>query len=448
MAEQVKETHQRPGPDDKQKAAILCLDNAVVSAGAGSGKTFVLTERFFRLVESGKAEVDEILTLTFTKKAASEMFERIYLRLLRSREGSELLREQVRKFDQAQISTLDSFCAQIARAGAGLFGMSPDFSIDDSGAADCAEQTALKYLLRRSNNPVLQEYIVNYSFERVWKHFFAVYGYKYISVALKTDYGEMEKKQKLYLETQFQHHANKMLSAGRYILSLDENAGKAVLTNQKALSCFPELSDAVAAKNFKTVLALCDSIALSKAGVSQSKKQELADLGNYIDEFREQQKNVNIIADTLTSWDINREVFNLLQEYEQELRDEKRRLGLCSYYDVLSLATETLKKDKALREYFKSVFRYIMIDEFQDNNGMQKQLLYLLAEKKGLFNEKPSAEDLEEGKLFFVGDDKQSIYRFRGADVSVFKALRNELAGNAGSHIEMEKKLPEQSGID
>ena len=145
-----------PKPDAKQAAAIGCTHNAVVSAGAGSGKTFVLTERFFNLVESGKAEVDQILTLTFTKKAASEMFERIYKRLLRSQDASEYIREQVRKFDSAQISTLDSFCAQIARAGAGLFGITPDFSIDDPGAADCAEQTALHFLLqhRGSTHPI------------------------------------------------------------------------------------------------------------------------------------------------------------------------------------------------------------------------------------------------------------------------------------------------------
>ena len=76
-----------------------------------------------------------------------------------------------------------------------------------------------------------------------------------------------------------------------------------------------------------------------------------------------------------------------------------------------------------------------MIDEFQDNNDMQKRLLYLLAERVELFEEDPGPEDLGKGKLFFVGDEKQSIYRFRGADVRVFKKLREEMQGSGGRHI-------------
>ncbi len=64
--------------NNEQKDAIFCDENCVVTAGAGSGKTSVLTYRFFRLVATGKAEVDEILTLTFTKAAAAQMYERIY----------------------------------------------------------------------------------------------------------------------------------------------------------------------------------------------------------------------------------------------------------------------------------------------------------------------------------------------------------------------------------
>ncbi len=433
--------------DEKQTDAITCSENAVVSAGAGSGKTYVLTERFFKLVESGKAEVEQILTLTFTKKAASEMFERIYRRLLRSQDGSEHLREQVRKFDQAQISTLDSFCAQIARTGAGLFGITPDFSIDNPGTLDCAQETALRFLLQNSDDPVLRRYFVNYSFEGVWKNFFAAYGYKHVSIARETDFAAMEAKQREYLEARFRYHGGKMLSAGRDILSVDINSGKSVRTNQEALTCIDELEAAIERGDFEETLKLTDSAALSKKGISRNSREELVRLGNYIDTFKEHQRPLSSIAGTLAHWDINTAVFHLLGRYERELREEKRKLGICGFYDVLTLAIETLRRNRTVRDYFKSVFRYIMIDEFQDNNGMQKQLLYLLGEKQGLFHDEPRAEDLEEGKLFFVGDDKQSIYRFRGADVSVFKDLCRELAGEKGTHIAMEKNYRSNPGL-
>ena len=99
--------------DPEQLAAVNTDRNSVVSAGAGSGKTTVLSYRFLRLIIDGKASVDEILTLTFTRKAAAEMHERIH-RLLAANSKNTLIMKQLRQFEKANISTLDSFCARIA----------------------------------------------------------------------------------------------------------------------------------------------------------------------------------------------------------------------------------------------------------------------------------------------------------------------------------------------
>jgi RecB family exonuclease len=100
---------------DPTSGGYFRSENIVVSAGAGSGKTRVRAYRVCNLVLSGKAEVDGSLTLTFTRKAASEMYERIYTLLRREAErGSEPARRGIEDFERAQISTIDSFCAQIA----------------------------------------------------------------------------------------------------------------------------------------------------------------------------------------------------------------------------------------------------------------------------------------------------------------------------------------------
>ncbi len=108
--------------DSDQLSAARAERNAVVMAGAGSGKTSVLAERFVWLLAERGARVEEVLALTFTQKAAAEMFERIHRRL--SQEGEAGL-ESLRAFDRAQISTLDAFCAQIARDASGMFGLPP-----------------------------------------------------------------------------------------------------------------------------------------------------------------------------------------------------------------------------------------------------------------------------------------------------------------------------------
>ena len=143
--------------DKNQQMAVECDSNVVVSAGAGAGKTTVLSERYFRLISEGKAGVENILTLTFTRKAATEMNERIYQRLLNS--SNPVAMSQAAEFDKAKISTLDSFSAQIVRNGSEMFGVPSDFSSDNEAAANIAEEAALDFILRKQDNKYLQEFI-------------------------------------------------------------------------------------------------------------------------------------------------------------------------------------------------------------------------------------------------------------------------------------------------
>ena len=136
--------------DKNQQLAVDCDSNVVVSAGAGSGKTTVLSERYYRLISEGKAGVENILTLTFTRKAAAEMNERIYQRLLNS--TNSLAISQAADFDKAKISTLDSFSAQVVRNGSERFGVSSDFSSDNEAAADMAGEAALDFLLKKQES--------------------------------------------------------------------------------------------------------------------------------------------------------------------------------------------------------------------------------------------------------------------------------------------------------
>ena len=121
----------------EQAEAVYSDKSTVVSAGAGSGKTMVLALRFVRLVLQGKAHADEILTLTFTKKAAGEMYERIHSMLLAAGADEELLHF----FPRARISTMDSFWSEIARTDSMRYGVMRDFTLlEDDDAEDMARR--------------------------------------------------------------------------------------------------------------------------------------------------------------------------------------------------------------------------------------------------------------------------------------------------------------------
>jgi ATP-dependent helicase/nuclease subunit A len=136
-----------------------------------------------------------------------------------------------------------------------------------------------------------------------------------------------------------------------------------------------------------------------------------------------------VLASTCRFRDDMLSLGTILDEYEAAVLTQKRQKGVLSFRDTAELAVEILKTDLRLRNYYKQHIKAIMIDEFQDNNALQKNLLYLIAEKDtvGTAGTVPDASALAPEKLFFVGDEKQSIYRFRGADVSVFRGLADEL---------------------
>jgi ATP-dependent helicase/nuclease subunit A len=141
--------------DGDQRAAVVSSRNTVVTAGAGSGKTLVLASRYVWLIMEKGLKNDEILTLTFTNKAANEMYGRIYSMLMAHRDH-ERVQEALRDFHQAGISTLDSFCAAVARIAAGRYGISPDFNIDAEGVRELALREALPFALERRGDAAVR----------------------------------------------------------------------------------------------------------------------------------------------------------------------------------------------------------------------------------------------------------------------------------------------------
>ncbi|MFA7566080.1 MAG: UvrD-helicase domain-containing protein, partial [Alkalispirochaeta sp.] len=132
--------------DADQRRAVEVRHNVVVAAGAGSGKTRVLTERYMAILRNGEAGVPEILALTFTRKAAAEMFGRIYRSLTEEVQADPALQRELDRFDEARISTIDSFCAGILRDGAARFGLPAVVQSDDRQLMREARRQALGFV--------------------------------------------------------------------------------------------------------------------------------------------------------------------------------------------------------------------------------------------------------------------------------------------------------------
>ncbi|MCF6335355.1 MAG: UvrD-helicase domain-containing protein, partial [Spirochaetales bacterium] len=422
--------------DKNQKLAVECNNNVVVSAGAGAGKTTVLSERYVRLISEGKAGVENILTLTFTRKAAAEMNERIYQRLLNNTNPFAV--KQAANFDKAKISTLDSFSAQIVRNGSDRFGVSSDFSSDNEAAAAMAAETALDFVLTKQNNKYLKEFIYLHGFKSVYEDLFVSLAVNEFNLSDPINFPELLEKQKVELNDRYVEKLEELEKIRVDILSLSPGIGKVMgsnITSCESLGDMGQYSDETGMALPSLFLERVDSFKFKKG---TSKHPETPLLNEYITNWRILLAISESIANGLISLPFLEEIFILLEDFQNVFLSKKRSSGILTFQDVSKMAVSILKKDINLRNFYKKEFQYIMIDEFQDNNLMQKELLYLLAEKEELSGEGvPLARDLEPDKLFFVGDEKQSIYSFRGADVSVFKGLSNELIKSGGESLSL-----------
>ncbi|MCE1196908.1 UvrD-helicase domain-containing protein, partial [bacterium] len=440
--------------DERQRAASAAERNCVVTAGAGAGKTTVLASRFLHLVMGKKIPVRSILALTFTKKASAEMYERIYAALAAQAsqeappDARAWAREQLDDFQNAHITTLDSFCAEIVRQAARDYGYSPEFSVDADASDDLALAMAYRYVLRGRDAEGLAALLRSFPFDDVAARLFGDVGARLVTpVALTEDLFSPMKDSMAALAAEKEGEALDRLAAmaGEILrLSADAPAPKA--------DCAAAIEAAAAFLAAREMGADCraplralqglKARSYSRGEAEQAIKSIV--MGSKEDGVRgarDLAKDGEDFADYREAFPSHRALYDRLDEYARELAEAKRRADVMDFKDLGACAVHALKRRKDIRGRWKSQIRAIMIDEFQDNNELQKDLLYLLAERDGeAADGVPAPESLADGKLFFVGDEKQSIYRFRGADVSVFKRLSAELSG-AGAR---EEAAPEE----
>ncbi|GHU97402.1 ATPase AAA [Spirochaetia bacterium] len=441
--------------DAEQKRAATAEFNAVVTAGAGSGKTKVLAARYAWLIMEKGYRVDEILTLTFTNKAVTEMYSRIYGLLAAQRENQRA-REAIAEFHKAHIMTIDAFCAGVARTASARYGISPDFSSDNPAVRELAVEAALPFVLAHRDNPSLQVLMADRKIRAVAEELFAETVLQYSPISSPLNFDSFMQKQSEEIVKQWAAKTRAMADLVNGIIgefkAITKTSG-VLYTNLKEQLARPvppipdiaillqssaDRSDSAAVqRNGADNRAVRQNTAAYFAWLHNLKSISLA--GRHSDDFtiiKESLKEIKnrrygeleSLALIALQSDIAAAVFPLVDEFQQQFNRQKREAGLLTFNDIAHLAVDALTQYPDIRQVYKDNFKSIMVDEFQDNNSLQRDLIFLLAEDSnrtavGL----PGSEELSNNKMFFVGDEKQSIYRFRGADVSVFRSLAQTL---------------------
>ncbi|MDR2543020.1 MAG: UvrD-helicase domain-containing protein [Treponema sp.] len=447
--------------NEEQKEAAFCSENAIVAAGAGSGKTLVLANRFIWLLTEKGFKVNEILTLTFTRKAAAQMYRRIYSlvsELMEQETGikAERLRLALDNFIYARIQTLDSYSSSIVKQCASRYGISPDFQIDNERCYNLALEVSYPFFIENRHHPAVEKLYINHRPGDIVHNIFANTLFNYSYIDKPNDF-------LADVKTQFDILCGEWNNLSKELITLLKETESLIYENNALLPELIPLIDQFSKHTiripitssireyFNFLLSLPHNDCVEKA-LSHPIQVTLTKLLFYLDKFnahnlslqkgkkfsnpvKDNIKKIRLLFNPLSSLIIscmqggfNVSVMSLLSKLQKRYLSKKRAQGILTFKDVASLSRTILLEQKDIRQSEKETFKAIMIDEFQDNNKLQKDILFLLAENLNITNNSiPPPKDLTAGKLFFVGDEKQSIYLFRDADVSVFRRLKQEI---------------------
>ena len=417
--------------ESNQRKAVLGSHYSVLPAGAGSGKTTVLTFRFLRLLmddENERIHSDEILTITFTKAATANMRARIYLILKKAEKEGLISSEELSRFSNAEISTTDSFCSKIVRSDCTRYGISPSFCIEDeSDFRDYVERT-LKEIVEESldeGNSELEKILSVKSFDAILSGFTDV---AFSSIDIATPF--TSDSNELYEET-----ARETVEVIRRETEKRRNELiELVNIFKRTFGSFRSLENDLV--HCKSILDYAEKGTEITTRFSSGNKKVKED-GSKQEEYKRQKADISralkFYRECLDFSDggtlgILKAYTPLLTRFQDRIIRHKREEGVLSFHDVMLLAIDILKTNPSLRSYYNTRFKKIMVDEFQDNNEENKRLIYLLSAKPEFQSTDRYCEvdDIILDKVFMVGDEKQSIYRFRGADVSVFKNISRD----------------------
>ncbi|MDO4922099.1 MAG: UvrD-helicase domain-containing protein [Phascolarctobacterium sp.] len=402
--------------------AIGC--NVAVSAGAGSGKTRVLVERFVHILQQGQGATwaSDILAITFTRKAAAEMKERVRKLLAERADGdaSGFWREQLEDLERAQISTIHGLCSRILRENPVEAQLDPGFTLaEEFEGEEFMARCLQKYLrmsLRRQDQAVcalVELYGVNAlrgQLTELLPELENIVSWGDLAAPYQNSFALYDaKREELCAVLQDLE------------LRIAELAGKATAALAALAEQLPEAMQAVSRDDY---------VPLDNAMQGVTARGKLKDSVKAV-------RNLRAELDALAADKAAAALLPLWQEVLQDLaayiRGQKQERDLLTFDDLELLTLRLLENNPQVRRKYQERFHYIMVDEFQDTNERQKRLIYFLCGDSG--------EQLQGDKLFIVGDPKQSIYRFRGADVSVFAKVRRDIAAQGGQLLTLSKNF-------
>ncbi len=417
--------------EEQKKAIDLEGKNILVSAGAGSGKTAVLTARVLRKLQEG-ISIQNLLILTFTNAAAHEMKERIRNGIRKD----PSLEEQLKYIDGASIMTFDAYSLSLVKKYHTRLNIAKDIEVCDEVILTLEKQRILeeildKYYLKptKSFEKLIHDFCLkdDQNIKNVLLSIYRKIELKYDKTEFLENYMSSMNQDKInsfieeYIEFLFQIRDE----IKDFIVSLndyfDGDFVSKMEDNFKGLLQAKNYSELVEGLSFESLRVPSGSSEEGKKlkAIIFQRAKDLASFCTYssIDEMREE---------ILSTMDHVEVIVEILKEFNYKLTEYKKKEELFTFTDISSLAIQVVKENPDILEELQNHYQEIMVDEYQDTSDTQEAFISLISRNN----------------VYMVGDIKQSIYRFRNANPDIFKNKYDSYSdGVLGEKIDLVKNF-------
>ena len=403
---------------NEQKEAIYTEGtNIIVSAGAGSGKTAVLTERVLEKVKKG-ISVDNLLILTFTKMAAKEMKERIGDKL--KKEG---LTGELAKLDTADITTFDAYALSVVKKYHYYLNVSKDINIIDGSVITLYKRKILKDIfeeLYEENNHEFIDFIQEYCIKDDKDIFEFILNIN-SKLDLKTNKREYLDNyiNTVYDEVKIDNDIDNYIKVILKLISNINDYLEYIDDDDYLAKLYDVISPLLSAKSYDDIKSNISIKLPILRGASDITREYRDKIKSTIDEIKKlttYDSYDDIKRGILSTKGNAKVIIDIIKKYDDITYNYKVKYNSYEYSDISALAIKLVRDNKEIREEIKNNLNEILIDEYQDTNDVQEEFISYISNNN----------------VYMVGDIKQSIYRFRNANPYIFKNKYDTYSNNIG----------------
>ena len=408
---------------EQEEAIIKSGSNIIVSAGAGSGKTAVLSERVINKIQNG-IHVNELLILTFTRAAADEMKDRIRKKIGKIAE----FKDELTLLSSAYITTFDSFALSVVKKYHYLLNISSSIAITDESIVKLEQKKILDNIFEKFYKEKNEKFI-NLIKKYCIKNDKSLKS-NILSLCNKiSDYIDRDEFIDNVINNFYEEeNVNKLLTKYKEFIN---DKKKAIMLELDNMNMYFDYDYCMSLQNsclgiLKAnidELHLYESIKLPSAprGSEEEAKEAKANLKKLVDDlisYGNYGTLEDIKNDILSSKETVITILEIVKSYLNEVEKYKKENNIYTFSDISRLSIKILKENESVRNELKYSFKEIMIDEYQDTNDVQDIFISMIANNN----------------VYMVGDIKQSIYRFRGSNPNIFKEKYSNYSKNIGGY--------------